>query len=151
RPNPAFDTETVITELGVGEALVSTLDPKGAPGMVQRTLIRPPSSRLGPAERHEIEAVQADSPVHLKYDEAADRESAYEILERRERAAEEAAERAAREEEAAKAQKEKSTTRRTRRSTRQTPTEAAINQGMRTITRELSKYVLRGIFGGRRR
>ena len=48
RENPALDTETVITELGVGEALVSTLDEKGRPQMVQRTLIRPPSSRLGP-------------------------------------------------------------------------------------------------------
>ena len=80
RENPAFDAEEVITDLGVGEALVSTLDEKGAPGVVQRTLIRPPSSRLGPATEAERKAEMQNSPVLGLYDEAIDRESAYEIL-----------------------------------------------------------------------
>ncbi|MEP7210546.1 MAG: helicase HerA-like domain-containing protein, partial [Alphaproteobacteria bacterium] len=84
RPNPAFDTEAVINELGTGEALVSTLDLKGAPSMVERTLIRPPSSRMGPALDTERAAIQAQSPVAGKYDTAIDRESAYEILNRKE-------------------------------------------------------------------
>lgn len=150
RENPAFDTQEVITGLGVGEALVSTLDAKGAPGIVQRTLIRPPSSRLGPALPGERDAVMADSPVAGLYDEAVDRESAYELLEEREREAAEAAERIAREEERAAREAEKKKSRR-RRSSRQTPTEAAVKTATRTIARELSRYVLRGILGGRRR
>lgn len=149
RENPAFDTQEVITDLGVGEALVSTLDSKGAPSVVQRTLIRPPSSRLCPAESKERTAVMADSPVRGIYDDAIDRESAYELLEEREADAAEAAEKAAAEEAKAKEQAAKKKTR--RRSTRQTPTEAAIKQTMRTASREITKYVLRGIFGGRRR
>ncbi|MET0503986.1 MAG: helicase HerA-like domain-containing protein, partial [Luteibacter sp.] len=87
RPNPAIDTEAAITELGTGEALVSSLDAKGAPTIVERTLIRPPSSRLGPATDEERAAVQAQSPVAMKYDTTIDRESAYEILTGREAAA----------------------------------------------------------------
>ena len=80
RQNPDFDTETVITELGVGEALVSTLEKKGVPGVVQRTLIRPPSSRLGPCDALVRAQAIAKSPVAGLYDTTADRESAYEIL-----------------------------------------------------------------------
>ncbi|MGH6874777.1 MAG: helicase HerA-like domain-containing protein, partial [Aestuariivirgaceae bacterium] len=80
RPNPAFDTEKTITELGVGEALVSVLDLKGVPTMVERTLIRPPSGRLGPITPEErAERIKA-SPVYGQYDKAVDRESAYELL-----------------------------------------------------------------------
>ena len=80
RPNPEFDSERVIMELGVGEALVSTLEKKGEPSIVQRTLIRPPSSRLGPLTPGEREAVIDASPVKGVYDEALDRNSAHEIL-----------------------------------------------------------------------
>jgi uncharacterized protein len=80
RPNPKFKTETAITELGKGEALVSVLDPKGVPTMVERTLIRPPSSRLGPITPVEREKHIKASPVYGLYDEAVDRESAYEKL-----------------------------------------------------------------------
>ncbi|NRG19443.1 DUF853 domain-containing protein [Rhizobiales bacterium] len=83
RPNPDLDTERVITELGVGEALVSTLEKKGIPSIVQRTLIRPPSSRLGPINDSERAAIMADSPVGRRYDEAVDRDSAHEVLARR--------------------------------------------------------------------
>ena len=93
--------------------------------------------------------MMADSPVRGIYDDAIDRESAYELLEEREADAAEAAEKAAAEEAKAKEQAAKKKTR--RRSTRQTPTEAAIKQTMRTASREITKYVLRGIFGGRRR
>jgi hypothetical protein len=69
--------------LGVGEALVSTLRAKGEPSMVQRTLIRPPSSRLGPLTAEERNAIIAASPVKGVYDEALDRDSAEEMLRRR--------------------------------------------------------------------
>jgi len=90
RPNPAFEAERVILELGVGEALVSTLMNKGEPSVVQRTLIRPPSSRLGPLTEAEREAVIAGSPVSGLYDEALDRDSAHEILKRKRETAESA-------------------------------------------------------------
>lgn len=83
RPNPKFKTEDVIMELGVGEALVSTLEKKGHPSIVQRTLVRPPSSRLGPLTKSERKEVIKDSPVKGLYDDVVDRESAYETLKKR--------------------------------------------------------------------
>jgi hypothetical protein len=80
RPNPKFDTEEAITQLGVGEALVSLLDQKGAPTVTERTLIAPPQSRVGPVEFTEREAVQSRSPIAGRYDKTLDRESAYEQL-----------------------------------------------------------------------
>ncbi|WP_026782535.1 helicase HerA-like domain-containing protein [Pleomorphomonas koreensis] len=80
RPNPAFDTFTAITELGQGEALVSMLEGKAVPSMVERTLIRPPSSRLGPLKDEERAALIAASPLAGVYDETVDRESAFEVL-----------------------------------------------------------------------
>ncbi len=154
RPNPGFDTGTVITELGTGEALVSTLDAKGTPGIVQRTLVRPPASRLGPVMPAERDAALKASPVFGQYDTVIDRESAYEILEAREAEAAETAERLAREDETAAREAEQAKARKTttrRRSTRQTPTEAAVSTVTRTVARDLTKYVLRGILGSRRR
>jgi DNA double-strand break repair helicase HerA and related ATPase len=80
RPNPDLDTERVITELGVGEALVSTLEGKGIPSVVQRTLIRPPCSRLGPVTQAERRVVIQSSPVFGLYERSKNRRSAYEIL-----------------------------------------------------------------------
>ncbi|MFU7526898.1 helicase HerA-like domain-containing protein [Qipengyuania sp. ASV99] len=80
RINTDMDTESVITELKVGEALVSTLDEDGAPTVVQRTLIKPPRSRLGPVTPKERAIIQSVSPFDGKYDEAVDRESAEEVL-----------------------------------------------------------------------
>jgi DNA helicase HerA-like ATPase len=80
RENPAFKTDKAILEVGVGEALVSTLEKKGVPSMVERTLIRPPSSRLGPCDALVRAQAIANSPVAGLYDTEADRESAYEIL-----------------------------------------------------------------------
>ena len=70
-------------ELGIGEALVSTLDEKGQPTMVQKTLVRPPNSRVGPITDAERKAVINASPVEGVYDETEDRESAYEMLQKR--------------------------------------------------------------------
>jgi len=83
RPNPAFKTEEAITTLGVGEALVSVLEGKGVPAIVDRVLIRPPSARLGPITADERRAIVRMSPVAGVYDATVDRESAYEILARR--------------------------------------------------------------------
>jgi DNA helicase HerA-like ATPase len=83
RPNPAFKTDEVITELGIGEALVSTLDAKGTPTEVQRTLVRPPYSKIGPIADAERAAVQQASPVAGKYDAAVDRVSAHEMLQKK--------------------------------------------------------------------
>ncbi|NIY98489.1 DUF853 family protein [Salipiger sp. HF18] len=92
RPNPAFDTETAIREVGTGEAVTSMLQKKGVPGIVQRTLIRPPSSQLGPITAAERKDALAASPLAGKYDTAIDRHSAYEMLKARATAAAEAAE-----------------------------------------------------------
>ena len=80
RINPELDVETVITELRTGEALVSTLLEDGAPSVVQRTLIKPPRSRLGPLSEKERAIVQSVSPFGGKYDTRVDRESAEEVL-----------------------------------------------------------------------
>ncbi len=80
RANPAFATSAAITELGVGEALVSTLEAGGAPSIVERALICPPRSRIGAVNAAERQAVTERSPVAGKYDEAIDRDSAYERL-----------------------------------------------------------------------
>lgn len=93
RPNPAFDTETAIMEVGTGEALVSTLLKKGIPSVVERTLIRPPSSHLGPCDDATRKRVIQQSPLAGLYEAAVDRESAYEILTKQAQAAAEAAER----------------------------------------------------------
>ncbi|WP_028628578.1 helicase HerA-like domain-containing protein [Metapseudomonas resinovorans] len=80
RPNPAFDTLTVLTELGIGEALVGTLEEKGTPAMVQRVAIAPPQSRIGPLNDSERAVLVRGSPQAGRYDKPIDRESAYEML-----------------------------------------------------------------------
>lgn len=80
RPNPAFATADVITELGIGEALVSVLDDKGSPTQVQRVMIAPPASRIGPLLADERVEVMNRSPYKNIYNQIIDRESAYEIL-----------------------------------------------------------------------
>jgi len=80
RANPGVDVATVITELKVGEALVSLLQPDGAPSPVQRTLIKPPSSRVGPVTPEERRTLIQTDAIGDKYDALVDRESAEEIL-----------------------------------------------------------------------
>jgi DNA helicase HerA-like ATPase len=83
RPNKKLDTAQVITELGKGEALVSFLEGNGVPSMVERTMIRPPSARLGVITPAERSAVIARSTLKGKYDTPVDQESAYEMLQKR--------------------------------------------------------------------
>ncbi len=103
RTNPRFSTEEAIREVGTGEAVTSFLERKGAPGVVERTLIRPPSSQLGPLDDDLRRQVVAGSPVAGKYDTVSDRESAYERLKARADDAAREAEEAERLEEAAEA------------------------------------------------
>jgi DNA helicase HerA-like ATPase len=81
--NPDLDEEAVITTLGVGEALVSCLDEKGRPGIVERALIVPPQAQIGPISEAERKAIIQDSLLVGHYEKAADRESAYEIIKKR--------------------------------------------------------------------
>jgi len=83
RANPEINTETAITELGAGEALLSFLEENGSPGMVERAFIMPPASRIGPITSEERKLARERSPLNGVYDEAIDRDSAYEMLERR--------------------------------------------------------------------
>ena len=149
RPNPALDVERAIAELGVGEALVSTLESSGIPGMVEKVLIRPPRSRIGGATLEEREAVIRTSPLEGKYDDDFDRESAYEKLMER-------------------AEKDKSPEElrpESRPSERSSPRgrgltevfmgdgrrqglfEAAAKSAARTVGRSIGRQILRGIFG----
>lgn len=83
RPNPAFDSLSVLIELGIGEALVATLEDKGTPAMVQRVAIAPPQSRIGPLSEAERAVLLRSSPQAGRYDRPVDRESAYEMLQAR--------------------------------------------------------------------
>jgi uncharacterized protein len=83
RQNPAFDTEKAITELAVGEALVSTLEGKGTPSTVERTLIAPPMGQVGPIDADERRRLVQASPLRGKYDTPLDPDSAYEMLAKR--------------------------------------------------------------------
>ena len=83
RANPAFNTEQAIQELGTGEALISFLDEKGSPSIVQKCSVIAPGSRLGPVTSDEQNGIINHSPVYGKYEEAIDRESAYEMLKNR--------------------------------------------------------------------
>lgn len=155
RPNPAFSTLDVITQLGVGEALVSTLEAKGAPSIVDRTLIRPPSSRMGAITEAERDGLMRYSDIASKYLEAIDRESAYEILSgraaREQKAADAARERE--EKDAAKRSTEKRGPARAapRRSNRQTPAEAAVKTAVRTFSGMVTRELVRGMLGSLKR
>jgi len=140
RENPKFDAAKAITELGVGEALVSTLQKKGVPSIVDRTLVRPPSSRLGPAKKTERKVVIQNSPLLGVYDETVDRESAFEKLKERAEKAEE--------KEAPKSRrlnKEKSKPRRGRQ--RQGILETMGKSVARTLGSSLGRQIVRGLLG----
>ena len=83
RPNPKLDTARVIMELGKGEALVSFLEGGGTPTMVERVMIRPPTARIGPVTPEERKTIMNKSPLKGKYDTSIDRESAFEMLQKR--------------------------------------------------------------------
>ena len=161
RANPAFDTAKAIQALGVGEALVSTLDEKGAPTVVAQTKIRPPDSRLGPATEAERAATMAASPVRGVYDTAVNRESAEEVLKARRAQADrieaetataaaeaKAAEKAARSTAASRAP---AAPRPRASSNRQTPMEALTKSVLRTAGSTITRELLRGVLGSLKR
>jgi len=150
RPNPNLDTFDAITNMGVGEALVSVLQKGGVPTVVERTLVRPPSSRMGPATDAERKAVIDASRMHRLYADAVDPHSAHEVLLERTaarlKAAEEAAEHEAQEKEQRKASRSSG-----RSSNRQSVTEALMKSVVRSVGsslgRSVGKSLLRGILG----
>ena len=165
RPNPTFDTETAIREVGVGEAVTSMLENKGIPGIVQRTLVRPPSSQLGPITEMERLQTMAVSPVRGKYDIAVDRQSAFEMLKARaDAAAKPAAEADTREAELDEALREfkagrryspaeidqPAAPRKSSRSSKSDPTltEQMTKMVMKELTGTTGRRIVRGILGG---
>jgi hypothetical protein len=141
RANKEIDTETVLTELGIGEALVSTLDAKGRPLPVQRTLIRPPESRIGPLSGEERTERINRSPFKGRYDTTIDRQSAYEMLKKR---AEEL------QKQAAAAEKKKATAqpkavKKGRK--RQSIGEAFVKSAARSIGSQIGRRIMRGVLG----
>jgi DNA helicase HerA-like ATPase len=147
--NPKLDVAEVISQLGVGEALVSTLQEKGVPMPVERTLICPPRCRMGAVTPEERAAVRARSPVGNKYDSPVNRESAYEILTRR------TADRAAADSESNQAGAGKPSERGrligdllwgTKR--RQGMVETLAKQAARTVGSQIGRQILRGVLGG---
>ena len=146
RPNPRFDTETAIQEVGIGEAVVSTLQSKGAPSMVERTLIRPPSSRIGPCDDAVRQSTLRASPVAGLYDNPVDRESAFELL--RARAERRAAEQA--KAEAPSARRGSQTAGRSSGSRRRsdTTTEALIKSIARSAGSQFGRSMVRSLIRG---
>lgn len=140
RENPDFNVADAITDLGVGEALVSTLEKSGQPSIVQKTLIRPPFSRVGVADETVRAQRIAHSPLHGKYATTINRESAAELLQKRAGQKIEQAEK--------KTTAPKQTP---RKSSRQTPTEAFIKSVVRTIGNQVGREIMRGIMGSMRR
>ena len=118
RPNPDFETEREILELGTGEALVSFLDEKGAPSIVQKAKILFPLSQIGAITAEQRSAINTSSRISGKYESVVDRESAFEqIMKQREAAEKEAAEEAARKaEEKEEKQRQKEASKKSKRS-----------------------------------
>jgi DNA helicase HerA-like ATPase len=154
RENPAFDTEEVIGQLGVGEALISTLDPKGIPTVVERTLMAPPRSQFGPIDEARRTELIDRSPLKSAYEQTIDRESAYELLKKREEElalkrqheAEEAERLKAEEARRKQAEKEERAAERGS-SNRQGVGEALAKSVARTIGSTLGRQIVRGILG----
>ncbi|HOE17318.1 MAG TPA: DUF853 family protein [Syntrophorhabdaceae bacterium] len=147
--NKNFDVAGIISQLGVGEALVSTLQEKGVPMPVESTLICPPRCRMGSITQEERDTVRARSPVGTKYDSPVNRESAYEILSRK------TLEREAAVPGSNQADTEKPSERGgmlgdliwgTRR--RQGMVETLAKQAARTVGSQIGRQILRGILGG---
>ena len=159
RANPAFDTERVLQELAVGEALVSVLDADGIPTVVERAGILPPRSSMNVADDETVNRVISSSPLYEKYTQIVDRESAYEIISaEREQEAEEAAKAA---EEAAKAKEEAERKKAEEKAAREKEKEEkkkasqrknsavgkAASSAASSFGRELGRQIFRGIFG----
>jgi DNA helicase HerA-like ATPase len=143
RENPKIDIEKAIMELGVGEALISFLDEKGRPGVVERALVCPPQSQIGPIDPEKRQAIIKDSVLYGHYEKTIDRESAYELLKGRAEAASQAAEELSEREEPKK-------TGRKRDTLMETVVKSAVRSMGSTMGRQIIRGVLGSIFGGRR-
>jgi hypothetical protein len=155
RINPAIDVERVITELRVGEALVSLLQEDGAPSPVERTLIAPPRSRVGPLSTEERTLITSLSPAAGKYEQAIDRESAEEMLAGRASAAASAAAAASAqanaEKEAAARAREEARLERERRANPSFTDQIATQLGksvQRQLVNRIAGSLVRGVLGG---
>ncbi|BES73143.1 DUF853 domain-containing protein [Marinobacter nanhaiticus D15-8W] len=131
RPNPGLDTEQVITELGLGEALVSTLDDQGVPSVVVKTLIAPPRSQIGPVDDGALAIMRQASPLAAKYAKSIDRDSAHERLQARRKAQQQV--------ESTRTEPEKEAS--LKRSRRQTPTEAFTKSFLRSLATQISRIL----------
>ena len=141
RPNPKLDTVSAITELGVGEALVSTLQGKGVPTPVERVLVRPPQSRMGKATMAERKVVLERDPNMRIYGKAVDPRSAHEVLSERTQARLKQQEEAELAKRAEKAQGRKSS------SSRQSVGEAFLKSAARSLGSAAGRKLFRGILG----
>jgi uncharacterized protein len=142
RTNPKLDIATAITELGVGEALVSLLDEKGAPSVVERAFVLPPRSKIGPITSEERQQIIAGSLLYGHYEKIVDRESAHEMLKAK-------AEQAAKVAEAAEAQKaqEKAAKAAAGGRKREGLPEAMAKSTVRAIGSQIGRQIVRGILG----
>lgn len=145
RQNPEVDTEAAITQLGTGEALVSVLDARGAPTPVERILIRPPASRIGPLTEAERQEILQRSPLKGRYEQEIDRESAYEML--KQKAEEEARMEAAARAEAERQKAEKAASRKSGGSRRQSVWEAMAKSVARSMGSSIGRQIVRGVLG----
>ncbi|MBQ8355623.1 MAG: DUF853 family protein [Oscillospiraceae bacterium] len=149
RANPNFDTETALQELAVGEALVSVLDAKGTPTIVQRAGILPPHSSMNAVEAFVIQNNIDRNPLRSKYLKAVDNESAYELLtaeaEEAQREAEEEAQRAKEEKEREKEEKAREKERAARK--KANPLNKVLSSAASTVGREVGRQLVRGILG----
>ena len=148
--NPAFKTAEAVTEMGIGEALVSVLAEDGRPLAVEKTLICPPESLIGPISKEALDAIIQRSPMQGRYDQALDRESAYELLKKRTEAAQalEAQQQAELEAAKRRQQEERAQRRKTgggRR--RQSAGEAMIKSAARAIGSQIGRQIIRGVLG----
>ena len=163
RDNPRFDIEDAIREVGVGEAVTSMLERKGVPGIAERTLIRPPASQLGPIDDALRAALIAGSPLRGKYDTAVDRESAFEILQKKAADAARAAAEAERRDQEAEAAEtrefqaarrysgsrvSRSTSTRSRSSRSDSVGEAFAKSFARQMGTQTGRALVRGVLGG---
>jgi len=142
RTNPDLDTRKVITELEIGEALVSVLDQKASPTPVQRILIRPPQSQIGPITDEQRQTLISRSLFQGKYEQDIDRESAYELL--KQRAEEQLKQQELEQEKQDTEEKEKP---KKRSSNRQSVAEAMFKSVARSIGSQLGRQIIRGILG----
>ncbi len=149
RPNPALDIKQEIGMLGVGEALVSYLQSDGSPSMVEKTLIRPPESQIGPLDAETRKALIQRSPLYNRYAQDLDRESAFELLKKRadEKQLQQKELKLQVEQEKQRHAEEKAQARRSRGRSRQSFAEAMIKSTLRSVGSTLGRRIVRGILG----